>query len=156
MRIFFGLLLVCFSSTSFGQEKPSFRVDWAKLNVQLSENDYRYTLEHKEITPSLSYLHQKIITGSFYLMEIDLTVDLRNQHLKNKTPILLLPENRFIQSDYSVAIPTTERNSARITITGNGGYNSSSSNSGGIKNNAYRDASTYTGIYCPVTGLRLD
>ncbi|WP_299437080.1 hypothetical protein [uncultured Aquimarina sp.] len=145
------------SFTSFGQEKPTFAVEWEELNVKISENTDMYTLEHREITPSLSYISQRIATGNYYLMEINLAVDLRRQHLKNDAPVLLLPENKFIQSDYSVALPTTTsvQNNFRVSITGNGGYNSSNTSNGGIKNNAYRDASSYTGIYCPVTGVPL-
>lgn len=158
MRIFFGLFLVCIGFTSFGQEKPTFAVEWEELNVKLSENDDKYVLEHKEITPSLSFISQRIVTGDYYLMEINLSIDLRTQHLrKDNTPFLQLPENNFIQSSYALAIPNSlqEEKSFRITITGNGGYNSSNTSNGGIKNNAYRDAGSYTGIYCPVTGVPL-
>ncbi|WP_299241260.1 hypothetical protein [uncultured Aquimarina sp.] len=155
IRIFLGLLLACIGFTSYGQEKTSFSISWDEMNTHLSENDFMYTIEHREITPSLSFIKPIVSVGTYQLMEIDLSVDLRKQHLKNDTPILLLPENKFIQSDYAVAIPSTVKSNARITITGNGGYNSSNTNNGGVKNTAYRDASTYTGIYCPVTGLPL-
>jgi len=155
MRIFIGLILVCLSYTSFGQEKPTFTIEWEELNTQLSEINDRYTIEHREIIPSLSFISQRIATSNHYLMEINLAVDLRRQHLKNDAPILLLPENKFIQSDYAVSFPTSTQSNFRVTVTGNGGYNSSNTSNGGIKNNAYRDAASYTGIYCPVTGVPL-
>ncbi|GAA0720358.1 hypothetical protein GCM10009430_20440 [Aquimarina litoralis] len=156
MRFFIGIFLVCFSFSSFGQENPSLKISWEAIGDHISEIDAKYTLEHKEITPSLSYIRKTIATGNYQLMEINLAVDLRKQHLKNETPILLLPENKFVQSEYNVAIPTATPQSAfRVSITGNGGYNNSNTSNGGIKNNAYRDASTYTGIYCPVTGVPL-
>jgi len=158
MKILFIFLLSCISIISYGQEKPLLTIDWETWNTQLIENDSRYTLEHREITPSLSYIREIISTGNYFLMEINLSVDLRKQHLKNEAPILLLPENKFIQSNYAFSLPSTEnqnQNNLRFTITGNGGYNTNNSGNGNIKNNAYRDASTYTGIYCPVTGIPL-
>ncbi|WP_378173467.1 hypothetical protein [Aquimarina sp. SS2-1] len=155
MRIFFGIFLSCFSFMTFAQEKPSLIVEWESLNAQLSENYTKYTIEHQDITPSLSYIRSRIATGNYHLMEIDLTVDLRRQRIKDDRPMLLLPENKFVKSDYYVAIPTIEKRDASITITGNGGYNNSNPNNGGVKNTVYEDASTRTGIYCPVTGLPL-
>ncbi|WP_299311900.1 hypothetical protein [uncultured Aquimarina sp.] len=153
VRILFGLLLGCIGFVSYGQEKTSFSLAWDEMSTHLSENDFTYTIEHKEITPSLSFIRPTISASNYQLMEINLSIDLRKQYLKNDTPILLLPENKFIQSDYAVSIPTTAtKRNAKITITGNGGYNS---NNSGIKNTAYKDASAYTGIYCPVTGLPL-
>ncbi|WP_299216714.1 hypothetical protein [uncultured Aquimarina sp.] len=158
MKILFVFLLSCISLISYGQEKSSLTIDWETWNTQLIENDSQYALEHKEITPSLSYLREIISTGNYFLMEINLAVDLRKQHLKKDTPILMLPENKFIQSDYAFTLPSTttqNQNNLRFTITGNGGYNANNNGKGSIKNNAYRDASTYTGIYCPVTGIPL-
>ncbi|MDH7445760.1 hypothetical protein [Aquimarina sp. 2201CG14-23] len=156
-NIFFGLLFSTVSFVSFGQEKPIYIVEWEELDNKLSEEELYYVIELKEITPSLSFINQRIATGNYQLMEIDLTIDLRTQHLrKDSTDFLQLPENKYIQSDYALAIPSglNERR-GRITITGSGGYNSSSTNNGGIKNTAYRDAGSYTGIYCPVTGVPL-
>ncbi|MHA7059134.1 hypothetical protein ACWGOQ_0018045 [Aquimarina sp. M1] len=156
MRIFLGLLFTSFCCITFAQEKVSLSIEWETLNTQLSENHNRYSIVHKEIIPSLSHTRPEISIGHYRLMEINLAVDLRKQRLKDETPILLLPENKFIQSDYAVSIPTKTKNDINITITGNGngGYNSNTT-SGGVKNTAYKDASTYTGIYCPVTGLPL-
>ncbi|MBW1297244.1 hypothetical protein GBO31_17150 [Aquimarina litoralis] len=132
------------------------KVTWEALEAKFSENNSKYSLEHQEITPALSYIRQIIATGNYQLMEINLAVDIRKQHLDNETPILLLPENKFVQSEYNIAFPTAVQQGAlRVSITGNGGYNSSNTSNGGIKNTAYRDASTYTGIYCPVTGVPL-
>ncbi|MFD2562533.1 hypothetical protein [Aquimarina rubra] len=155
MRIFFVLLLGGFGFMTFGQEKPSLAIEWESLNAQLSESYTQYTIEHQEIIPSLSYIRSIVSTGNYQLMEIDLTVDLRRQLIKDDRPMLLLPENKFVKSDYYVAIPTIEKSDASITITGNGGYNNSNPNNGGVKNTVYEDASTRTGIYCPVTGLPL-
>ncbi|WP_405206808.1 hypothetical protein [Aquimarina sp. LLG6339-5] len=158
MKIFPILLLSFISLTCYGQEKPLLTIDWETWNTQIVNNSSQYTLEHKEITPSLSYIRELISTGNYVLMEINLSVDLRKQHLENETPILLLPENKFVQSNYAFSLPNNanqNQNNLRFTITGNGGYNANNSGKGGVKNNAYRDASTYTGIYCPVTGVPL-
>jgi len=155
MKIFFVVLLGCIGFTSFGQEKPVLTLEFEELDVKLAKDISNYTITYREIIPSLSFITQTIATGNYYLMEINLSVDLRKQHLKNDSPILLLPENKFVQSEYAIAIPTATKNNnnARITLTGSGGYNNT--NNGGIKNNAYRDASTYAVIYCPVTGVPL-
>ncbi|AXT54991.1 hypothetical protein D1815_04180 [Aquimarina sp. AD1] len=158
MKIFPIIFLSCIGLISYGQEKPSLTIDWETWNTHIADNSSQYTLEHKEITPSLSYIRELISTGNYVLMEINLSIDLRKQHLENETPILLLPENKFIQSDYAFSLPNStnqNQNNLRFTITGNGGYNTNNTGKGSVKNNAYRDASTYTGIYCPVTGVPL-
>ncbi|SEK55850.1 hypothetical protein SAMN04487910_0816 [Aquimarina amphilecti] len=158
MKILFGFLLSCISLISYGQEKPVLTIDWETWNTLVAENNTQYDIAHKEIIPSLSHVREIISTGNYVLMEINLAVDLRKQHLSNETPILLLPENKFIQSDYAFNLPGTtnqNQNNLRFTITGNGGYNTNNSGKGNIRNNAYRDASTYTGIYCPATGVPL-
>ena len=154
MKIILGLLLGCISFISFGQENPIQTIDWNELDAKLSENNLNYTIEYMEIIPSLSFVNQIVSTGTYYLMEVNLAIDLRQQYLKKDTPILLLPENKFIQSGYTFSIPSTPKNNAQITITGNGGYsNSSSGGSNTVKNTVYRDASTYTGTYCGATGI---
>jgi len=158
MKIFFGLLLGCMSLFSFSQENPILSVDWNDLDAKLSDNSLHYTIEYMEITPGLSFIRQTYTTGNHQLMEINLAIDLRTQYLrKDEAPTLLLPENKFIQSPYTLAIPTTPKSNGRITITGNGGYNNNNSGIGGssVKNTVYRDASTYTGTFCGATGALL-
>ncbi|KAA1245059.1 hypothetical protein [Aquimarina sp. RZ0] len=163
MKTFFALLLGCLSFISFGQEKPSYILEWQELSDSLSEENVSiYTITQREIVPSLSFIKQYAVTENYQLMEVDLTKDIRKQHLRPDTPMLRLPENKFIQSDYTIAIPTaTNREHTGLTISGSAGgygfngYNFSTNNTG-IKNSAYKDASLYTGVYCPVTGLPLN
>jgi len=160
MKLFVGFLIGCISFISFGQEQPSRTISWEELDATIAKRSLNYVLIYQEITPSLSYIRQGIVTGNHTLIEVNLAVDIRKQHLEKDTPMLLLPENKFVQSEYDVAIPSnlqTNTNNLQLRITGSGGYSSRSTNNpGGIKNNAYRDASTYTRIYCPVTGVPLN
>lgn len=161
MKLFFGFLIGCIGFISFGQEKqPTRAISWEALDAIVAKRSLDYTLIYQEIVPSLSYIRKGIATGNYTLMEVNLAVDIRKQHSEKDTPLLLIPENKFVQSEYHVAIPSTIQNNTnnmQLRITGSGGYNRrSTNNTGGVKNNAYRDASTYTGIYCPVTGVPLN
>lgn len=164
MKTFIVIFLGCISFYSYGQERPSYLLEWQEWSDSLSEDILStYTIAQTEIIPSLSFINQYNVSGNYQLMEIDLTRDIRKQHLRPDTPMLQLPENKFIQSDYALAIPTaTNSNRNGLTITGSAGgygingYNSSTTNTYGIKNTAYKDASFYTGVYCPVTGVPLN
>jgi len=72
-------------------------------------------------------------------------------------PLMMLPENKFIQPDYTVAIPGSQTKNIGFRVSGNG-YNTNRrgrSSSGSIKNNAYKDAGFYNGEFCPITGFAL-
>lgn len=100
-------------------------------------------------TPSLSYLH-KLPQRTFYLMEIDLTVDLRKQALQNKTPFLYESENPHIIEKFSVRLPSTGLD--KTTIRGRNRLDFTV-HRGPVRNSVYKDASFYTGTYNPFTGL---
>ncbi|MDY8135673.1 hypothetical protein [Aquimarina sp. 2201CG5-10] len=152
MRVFTTLFLVLISIYSYGQDNPTYIVDWEELNAILSEDNISYTIEFEESIPSLSYVSKNIQTQKYELMEIDLSVDLRKQELGDKASMLILPKNNFIQPNYTVAIPTQSQPNSNFRITGNGGFGSSTSN-GGVRNTVYKDASLYSGAFCPITGI---
>lgn len=100
-------------------------------------------------TPSLSYLN-KLPQHTFYLMEIDLTVDLRKQALQNKTPFLYESENPHIIEKFSVRLPSTGID--KTTIRGRNRLDFTV-HRGPVRNSVYKDASFYTGAYNPFTSL---
>lgn len=159
-RIVFGILLMGISFISFGQEKPEKRIGWKKIGTYISDEHAQYRIPQIKIIPSLSYIRQ-IAPQNYQLMEINLDIDLRKKENRNHTPILQLPENQFIQSEYSATLSVAPKTNTRsFRVTGGVGYDStfynnqrSNNSNGGIKNNAYKDVSLYTGIYCPATGL---
>ncbi|GAA4271767.1 hypothetical protein U6A24_14355 [Aquimarina gracilis] len=139
MKIFLVFIFSLLSFLSFGQERTIQTI----------------SIELEQLTAPLSLVDTDVINNKYQLMEVDLSVDLRKQYLKKNTPLMLLPENKFIQQNYNVAIPGAPTNQRKVgfTISGNG-YNSSlNRNTGDIKNNAYKDASLYSGAFCPITGL---
>ncbi len=158
MKFIISILLVFVCFISFAQENSIQKINWEELNENIHTIDTRYTIEYREILPSLSFIKPIIVPDQYTLMIVDLTVDIRKKHLRDETPILQLPENKFIQSKYNVELPDhTQQRTATITITGSGGYsNNRYTNTNGVKNNAYKDASEYAAIYCPVTGVRLN
>ncbi len=138
MKILFTMLIGCISFWSYGQEKTlqSIQIEWEQLSAPLSLN-----------TKSSSEINK------YKLLEVNLDIDLRKQYLRKDTSsMMILPENKYIQSDYYVAIPGPQNKNFSFTISGNGN-SSSTNNSGGIKNTAYKDAGLYSGAFCPITGL---
>ncbi len=137
MKVFLTILIASISFLSYSQENAikSIAIEWEQLSTPLS----------------LVKEESKAV-GKYQLLEIDLSVNLREQYYmrKNTAPIMYLPENKFVSTSYNVAIPQPKTSSIGFTISGNG-YNSNN-NSGGIKNTAYKDASLYSGPYCPITG----
>lgn len=116
--------------------------------VFYSQENPQYELSWKTSVPALSHINkQEIKTTKYHLMEIDLAVDLRKQALHQDSSPITLSQNQFITSSYNVAIP---KNQFKVSINGNNSYNP---NNGGIKNNAYKDASLYSGAFCPITGI---
>ncbi len=136
MKTFLTLLIASFSLVSFGQENatPTIVIAWEQLSAPLLIHPKKESVEKYE------------------LLKVDLSVDLRKQYLKeNSLPIMYLPENQYVEQEYTIAFPQSNTNTPNFTISGNG-YNSNSNN-GGIKNTAYKDASLYSGAFCPITGL---
>lgn len=137
MRVYLILIISILSFSTYSQEKTikSISIEWEKLGAPLS------------------LINKEIVNNKYQLMEVDLSIDLRKQYLKKNSTssFMMLPENKFIQSEYNVAIPQSNQRNVGFTISGYG-YNGNR-NTGGIKNNAYKDASLYSGAYCPITGL---
>ncbi|MEW7291908.1 hypothetical protein [Aquimarina sp. 2304DJ70-9] len=138
MKVFLTILIGTISFLTYGQENTitSITIAWEQLNTPLS----------------LVKEESKAV-DKYKLIEIDLSIDLREQYYmkKNTAPIMYLPRNKFVSTSYNIAIPQPKTGSIGFTVSGNG-YNSNN-NAGGIKNTAYKDASLYSGAFCPITGL---
>ncbi len=136
MKIFLALVIGSVSFLSYAQENTieSISIEWEQLVAPLS-------------------LHTKSVPNKYQLLEVDLSVNLREQYLnKDASSLMILPENKFIQPNYNVAIPQPKTKNTGFSISGNG-YNSNLNTSGRIKNTAYKDAGLYSGAFCPITGL---
>ncbi|WP_109300727.1 hypothetical protein [Aquimarina sp. AU474] len=131
MKSFLILFFGSISILSFGQETTIHTIEWEQLAAPLS-----LVVEENSVE-------------KYQLLEIDLSIDLREQYLRKKTSILELPQEHFIAPKYNVAIEQPKSFSFRVS--GNGSSNSN--NSGGVKNIAYKDAGFYSGAFCPITGL---
>ncbi|GAA4114787.1 hypothetical protein GCM10022393_14550 [Aquimarina addita] len=163
-RFFFGILVIGLVSVSFGQEKFQNTIENKEIDTNISDDNLQYSIPTFEITPSLSYLRQ-ITPQNYQLMEINLDIDLRKKEHRNNTPLLQLPENKFVQSEYPNTLTVAPKTkSSSFQITGRGGYSNniystrnrysnSSTNNNGIQNNAYQDASLHTRFYNPFIGL---
>ncbi|WP_074406414.1 MULTISPECIES: hypothetical protein [Aquimarina] len=133
MKVFLVLLIGSISFLSYGQEDAiqTIAIEWEQLSAPL--------VMHKK----------EVETQKYQLQEVDLTVDLRQQAFKKSyTMYIDTPKYKNISSKYNVAIPQPKTSGFRVY--GNG-YNPN--NKGGIKNTAYKDASLYSGAFCPITGL---
>ncbi len=135
MKIFLIALITSISFLSYGQENAihSIAIEWEQLSAPLS-------VAKKELK-----------TEKYQLLEVNLTIDLREQYLRKNTSIMYLPPNQFVQSKYNVAIPQPKTSKMGFTVSGNG--NTNLNTTGRIKNIAYKDASLYSGAFCPITGL---
>ncbi len=139
MKIFLVLLIACFSLTAYGQENITDKI----------------SIPWEELSAPLIITKNELKTKKYQLQEVDLSVDLRQQYLrKNTFSIMHLPQNKFIQAEYNAFILQPKKtNSVGFKISGNG-YNASNlNNNGRLKNTAYKDASLYSGAFCPITGL---
>ncbi len=161
MKLYIGFLLALFSIGCFAQEKPSVQINWNELNnnFPIHNIDY-YTIQLKQIIPSLSFFREKTTSiNNHSLPEINLAIDIRKQGLRDESPIMLqLPKNQFIQPDYVLSIPEAPK--GNFTISGrrytNDSNSSSTGSNRGVKNIAYKDASLYTRLHYPITGLPLN
>ncbi|WP_024769267.1 hypothetical protein [Aquimarina macrocephali] len=134
MKVFLAILIGGISFLSYGQEDVphTISIEWEQLSAPLVMNK------------------KELKTKKYQLQEVDLTVDLRQQAFKKSyTMYIDSPKYKDISSKYNVAIPQPKTSGFRLS--GNG-YNTNT-NIGGIKNTAYKDASLYSGAFCPITGL---
>ncbi len=144
MRGFLVVLIGCFCCISYGQETKSKSIIIEIEDIQL-----------EKLGAPLSFITKNTPeTSKYQLQKVDLSIDLREQYLrkKNKVTTMYLPENKFVNAKYNVAIPQPQTKRTSFSISGNG-YGNSNTNSSGIKNIAYKDASLYSGAFCPITGL---
>ncbi len=131
MKSFLILIFGSISILSFGQENTIHKIEWEQLGAPISLIAKENSVE------------------KYQLLEVDLSVDLREQYLRKQTSILELPQEQFIAPKYNVAIEQPKSFSFRVS--GNGASNLN--NNGGVKNIAYKDAGFYSGAFCPITGL---
>ncbi len=137
MKIFITLFISSISFLSYGQENTI-----RPITIALEYLSAPLVISQKETTAQ-----------KYKLLEVDLSVNLREQYLRKNKSMMYLPEKQYIQPEYNVAIPQSNSDSkVGFTISGNG-YNSNLNTTGGIKNTAYKDASLYSGAFCPITGL---
>ncbi|TSE04070.1 MULTISPECIES: hypothetical protein [Aquimarina] len=135
MKIFLAVFIGSISFLSYAQENPiqTISIEWEQLSAPIS------------------FANKALPTTTYQLMEVNLDIDLRQQALrKPATMFLELPKSKIVSPKYSVAIPQPK--TSGFTISGSG-YNPNTNAAGGIKNIAYKDASLYSGAYCPITGL---
>lgn len=135
MKIFLVVFIGSISFISYAQENPiqTIAIEWEQLSAPLSN------------------ANKELKTTTYQLMEVNLDVDLRQQGLRKQATMFLdLPKSKAISSKYNVAIPQPKLSG--FTVFGSG-YNPNTNTTGGIKNTAYKDASLYSGAYCPITGL---
>ena len=114
-----------------------------------------YSIPVIELKPTLSYIKEIKSETNFQLTEIDLTRDLRKEALKDQPSMMIVekPKYKTIQGNYNVAIPDSNFkvyvNQFNTDRLNNRVYTS------GLQNNAYKDASAYSGLFCPVTSQRI-
>ncbi len=131
MRVFLAILIAGIGFSSYGQENVihAISIEWEQLSAPLSiaENEYK--------------------TNKYQLLEVDLTVDLRQQAFrKSYTMYIDPPKYKDISSKYTITSP--RQKTSGFTITGS--RNTSNVNNilgGGLKNTAYKDANPYNGAY---------
>ncbi len=137
MKSLVVILIGCISFLSYGQENDikSITIAWEQLGAPLS------------------LVNDNSNINTYQLLEVDLSVDLRRQYLKkNASPMMLMPDNKFIQSEYNFSFPQPKKGNIGFSFSGNGN-NSNLNSVGRIKNTAYKDASLYGGAFCPITGF---
>ncbi|MBQ0733185.1 hypothetical protein [Aquimarina celericrescens] len=137
MKSLVVILIGSISFLSYGQENniKSITIAWEQLGAPLS------------------LVNDNSNINTYQLLEVDLSVDLRQQYLKkNASPMMLLPDNKSIQSEYNFSFPQPKKGNVGFSVSGNG-YNANVNSTGEIKNTAYKDASLYSGAFCPITGL---
>ncbi len=109
------------------------------------------SIEWEQLSAPISFANKELKTSSYQLMEVNLDIDLRQQALrKPATMFLESPKSKAISPKYNIGIPQSK--TSGFSISGRG-YNPNANTTGGIKNIAYKDASLYSGTYCPITGL---
>ena len=159
MKFLLTICLIFIGLSVCGQEQFVKKIKQQDISEHIVDLDSKYQMAYVKIIPALSFIESPLKVSKHTLMVIDLSIDLRKQHQNPETSILVLPENKFIQSEYNVSLPSAiSKQKSAITLTGGGGYNSNSRGSNGhgtIKNTVYKDASEYAVIYCPVTGVPL-
>ncbi|MBQ4819153.1 hypothetical protein [Aquimarina sp. MMG016] len=157
MKFVVGLLIGSMCFGVFGQEQRIKKVDWQKLSENTVNLVAKYSITYTENKPSLSIIKSPIKLSKYTLTPLDFTVDLRKRQLSSEPAMLQIPKNKFIQPEYKVALPSIfPEKTGSFTISSNGNFTGRPTNSGELKNTAYKDASEYTAIYCPITGARLN
>ncbi len=107
------------------------------------------TISFERLSEPISLVQKEDPSQKYQLMEVNLTVDVRQQALRKSAPILELPKEQFIAPLYNVSIPQPGAFSLRVSGSG---FNNTQNN-GGVKNIAYKDAGFYSGAFCSITGL---
>ncbi|RZS93693.1 hypothetical protein [Aquimarina brevivitae] len=114
-----------------------------------------YGIPIPEVRSSLSNLKEIKSETNFVLTEVDLSRDLRREAFRDQFSMVLeeKPKYKTVTPNYNIAIPESNVkvyiNAFNTDRLNNRTYTS------GIKNNAYKDASTYSGLFCPQTGQRI-
>ncbi|GGX28242.1 hypothetical protein [Aquimarina muelleri] len=128
MKAFLIAIIASIGFASYGQENSlnSVAIEWEELSAPLS-------IEKNE-----SEIHK------YELLEVNLSVDLRRQSLrKNYTMFIDTPKYKDVSSVYKIK-PSTSKSSG-FTISGNG--SNLNTNTGRLKNTAYKDAGIYLHNY---------
>lgn len=136
MRLFLTALIISISFLCDAQENTlhSISIPWEDLSAPL--------LSYQEISNATKY----------QLQEVDLSINLREQYIrKNEPPMMYLPKNKFIQSNFHVALPQQgTQKTTGFRISGSNNFNSNQNYPGGtLKNTAYRDATLYNRTFYP-------
>ncbi len=146
MKAIITTLILGFSISLYSQENRTLDlyipISWEQLSAPLSID-----------------MKQKVVTKKYTLLEVDLSKDLRKQYKNdNGLSMMYLPKKQYIKQHYDVAIPQPTLKAVNFTISG-GSTRSAQSNTvnKGIKNIAYKDASTFydPAAFCPITGAPL-
>ncbi|TPN89032.1 hypothetical protein [Aquimarina algicola] len=117
-------------------------------------------IEWEVLSSPLRMTPQEISTTNtvYHLQEVDLSIDLRKKALRNEEFMFVKASPVQSNSDKYNFTVSKPKKSSGFSISGRSNLSSlqNNTNSGEIKNTAYKDASLYSGAFCPITGLPLN
>jgi len=144
MKAILTTLIIGFSVSLYSQENRIL-----DLNIPIAWEELS--------APLLINMNRDLAKEKYKLLEVDLSNDLRKQY-NNNISMMYLPKKQYIKQQYNVAIPQPTSKPINFGFSA-GSVRSLDSNTanGGIKNIAYKDASTFynPGAFCPLTGAPL-
>ncbi|WP_062058465.1 hypothetical protein [Aquimarina longa] len=134
MRFILILFIGSISFLSYGQENSiqTIHIEWEQLSAPL--------VLHKKENNTITY----------QLLEVNLDIDLRQEALRDDSSMMMITSSKKQNDTSRYNIVVSKPKTSSFTIQSNG-YNPNI-NTNGIKNTAYKDASSYSNsFFCPAT-----